>query len=85
MASVDLELLDGSSTFRDDLWSRQDSSGITSVLENGKVFALIEMQDPKQTKKFGEREELAKVRAEAGVDVASTTVISPIGKHYMPA
>ena len=35
-------------------------------------------------KTFGEREDVAKARAEAGVDVASTTVISPIGEHYMP-
>ena len=33
-----LEFLDGGSTFRDDLWSRKDSSGTTSVLANGKVF-----------------------------------------------
>ncbi len=47
-------------------------------------FALMEMQDPEQMKTFGEREDVAKARAEAGVDVASTTVISPIGEHYMP-
>ena len=50
-----------------------------------KVFALIEMQDPEQMKTFGEREDVAKTRAEAGVDVASTAMISPIGEHYMPA
>ena len=48
------------------------------------VFAVIEMEDPAQMKTFGEREDVAKIRAEAGVDVASTTVISPIGEHYMP-
>ena len=48
------------------------------------VFALIEMQDPEQMKTFGEREDIAKIRAEAGVDVATTAVISPIGEHYMP-
>ena len=53
--------------------------------DESKVFALIEMQDPEQLKTFGEREDVAKIRAEAGVDVASTTVISPIGEHYMPA
>ena len=53
--------------------------------DESKVFALIEMQDPEQMKTFGEREDIAKIHAEAGVDVASTTVISPIGEHYMPA
>ena len=52
--------------------------------DESKVFALMEMQDPEQMKTFGEREDVAKARAEAGVDVASTTVISPIGEHYMP-
>ena len=53
--------------------------------DESKVFALIEMQDPEQMKTFGEREDIAKARAEAGADIASTTVISPIGEHYMPA
>ena len=48
------------------------------------VFAVIEMEDPVQMKTFGEREDVAKIRAEAGVDVASTTVISPIAEDYLP-
>jgi hypothetical protein len=42
------------------------------------------MDDPAQMKTFGEREDVAKIRAEAGVDVASTRVISPIGEDYLP-
>ena len=53
--------------------------------DESKVFVLVEMQDPQQMKTFGEREDVAKARAEAGADVASTTVISPIGEHYMPS
>nr|MCS5600526.1 hypothetical protein [Rhodospirillales bacterium] len=34
--------------------------------DESKVFALIEMQDPEQMKTFGEREDVAKIRAEAG-------------------
>lgn len=34
----ELETLDSSSTFQNDLWSRTNSSGITSVLDNGNVF-----------------------------------------------
>jgi len=48
------------------------------------VFVLIEMQDPAQMKTFGEREDIAKMRADAGAIVESTEVISPIGKHYLP-
>ncbi len=49
-----------------------------------KVFVLVEMDDPEQLKSFGQREDVAKARAEGGEDVTSTTVISPIGEHYMP-
>ena len=47
--------------------------------DESKVFVLVEMEDPEQMKTFGEREDVAKARAEGGEDVASTTVISPIG------
>ena len=53
--------------------------------DESKVFVLVEMEDPEQMKTFGEREDIAKARAEAGADVASTTVISPIGEHYIPS
>ena len=52
--------------------------------DESEVFAVIEMEDPAQMKTFGEREDVAKIRAEAGVDVASTSVISPIGEDYLP-
>ena len=35
-------------------------------------------------KTFGEREDIAKLRTEAGADVSSTQIISPIGETYMP-
>ena len=53
--------------------------------DESKVFVVVDMEDPEQMQTFGEREDIAKARAEAGADVASTTVISPIGEHYMPA
>ena len=53
--------------------------------DESKVFVLVEMDDPEQMQTFGEREDVAKARAEGGEDVASTTVFSPIGEHYMPA
>ena len=52
--------------------------------DESEVFAVVEMEDPAQMKTFGEREDVAKIRAEAGVDVASTTVISPIAEDYLP-
>ena len=52
--------------------------------DESEVFAVVEMEDPAQMKTFGEREDVAKLRAEACVDVASTKVISPIGEDYLP-
>ncbi len=52
--------------------------------EEDKIFMVVEMQDPSQMKTFGERPDVAKARTEAGADVASTTVISPIGEDWMP-
>ena len=48
------------------------------------VYAVLEVQDPVQMKTFGEREDIARAREEAGADVSSTKIISPIGKDFMP-
>ena len=48
------------------------------------VYAVLEVQDPIQMKTFGEREDIARAREEAGADVSSTKIISTIGKDYMP-
>ena len=53
--------------------------------DESKVFVLVDMEDPEQMQTFGQREDVAKARAEGGEDVTSTTVISPIGEHYMPS
>ena len=47
------------------------------------VYTVIEVQDPIQMKTFGEREDIAKAREEAGADVASTKIISPFGKDFI--
>ena len=49
-----------------------------------KVFVVIEVKEPIQMKTFGERENVAKAREEAGADVASTKIISSIGKYLIP-
>ena len=52
--------------------------------DESKVFMVVSMQDASQMKTFGEREDVVKARSEAGADVASTTVISPIGEDWLP-
>ena len=47
------------------------------------VFVVMEMKDPSQIKTFGERPDIAKRREDAGADVSSTTMISPIGDHFV--
>lgn len=48
------------------------------------VYVVLEVQDQSQMKTFGEREDIAKARSDAGAIVASTEIISPIGADYMP-
>jgi len=72
-----------------DLTPEMEKAGVKIVWagtnpEESKVFIVVEMQNPEQMKTFGEREDVAKARAEAGADVASTSVISPIGEDYVP-
>ena len=50
--------------------------------EETKVFIILDMQDADQMKTFGEREDIAKAREDAGVDVSSTTLISMIDGVY---
>ena len=52
--------------------------------EESKIFMVVHMQDASQIKTFGERPDIIKARTEAGADVASTTVISPIGEDWLP-
>ena len=47
------------------------------------VYVLAEMTDPSFMKTFGERPDIVKVREDAGADVASTTVISPINDYFL--
>ena len=74
---------------QDGLASEMEKVGIRLIWagtnpDESEVFAVVEMEDPAQMKTFGEREDVVKLRAEAGVDVASTKVISPIGEDYLP-
>lgn len=50
--------------------------------EETKVFIILDTQDADQMKTFGEREDIAKAREDAGVDVSSTTLISMIDGVY---
>ena len=47
------------------------------------IFVMMDVPDPEFMKTFGERPDVAKRREEAGADVSSTTVISPIGGYWL--
>ena len=47
------------------------------------IFVMMDVPDPEFMKTFGERPDVAKRREEAGADVSSTTVISPIGDYLL--
>ena len=53
--------------------------------DESQIFMVVHMQDASQMKTFGERPDVVKARTEAGADVASTTVISPIGEDWIPS
>jgi hypothetical protein len=44
---------------------------------------LAEMKDPSYMKSFGERPDIVAIREEGGADVASTTVVSPMGDYFV--
>ncbi len=45
-----------------------------------KIFALMEVDDPQAAMAFGKREDIEKIRAEGGVDVESSEIISVISE-----
>ena len=47
------------------------------------IFVMMDVPDPEFMKTFCERPDVAKRREEAGADVSSTTVISPIGDYWL--
>ena len=52
--------------------------------EENKIFMIVHMIYASKIKTFGELPDIFKARTEAGADVASTTVISPIGEDWLP-
>ena len=47
------------------------------------VYVMMDVPNPKFVQTFGLREDVKKAREEAGVDVASTTVITPIKEYWL--
>ena len=47
------------------------------------VYVMMDVPDPAFMKTFGERPDVAKRREEAGADVSTTTIITPIGDYWL--
>ena len=47
------------------------------------IYVMMDVPDPEFMKTFGLRPDVVKAREEAGADVASTTVITPIGDYWL--
>lgn len=47
------------------------------------VYVMMEVPDPEFMQTFGLRPDVVKAREAAGADVASTTVITPIGHYWL--
>lgn len=52
--------------------------------EEKHVYAVLEVSDPEAAMAFGKREDVAALRAEAGVLVETGTNLSAISKSFMP-
>ena len=66
-----------------------DEAGISIVWagcdpEEKYNYAVIEVSDPETAMAFGKREDVAAIRAEAGVLVETTTSLSAIAKSFIP-
>ena len=47
------------------------------------VYVMMDVPNPDFMQTFGLREDVKKAREEAGADVSSTTVITPIGDYWL--
>ena len=47
------------------------------------IFVMMDVPDPEFMQTFGLRPDVKKAREEAGADVSSTTVITPIGDYWL--
>ena len=47
------------------------------------VYVMMDVPNPEFMQTFGLREDVKKAREEAGADVASTTVITPIKEYWL--
>ena len=47
------------------------------------IYMMVDVPDPEFMQTFGLREDIKKAREEAGADVASTKVITPIKEYWL--
>ena len=47
------------------------------------VYVMMDVPNPEFMQTFGLREDVKKAREEAGADVSSTTVITPVGDYWL--
>ena len=47
------------------------------------IYVMMDVPDPEFMQTFGLRPDVKKAREEAGADVSSTTVITPIGDYWL--
>ena len=47
------------------------------------VYVMMDVPNPEFMQTFGLREDVKKAREEAGADVSSTTIITPIGDYWL--
>ncbi len=88
---VTVKISKGFKAWSDMAKSMQDEAGLQGAKivwaaanpDETSVYVMMDVPDPEFMQTFGLRPDVVKAREEAGADVASTTVITPIGDYWL--
>jgi hypothetical protein len=88
---VTVKISKGFKTWTDMAKSLEDEAGAEGAKiiwaaaspDETSVYMMIDVPNPEFMQTFGLREDVKKAREEAGADVSTTTIISPIGEYWL--
>tara|TARA_A100001037_G_scaffold114520_1_gene104313 strand:- start:180 stop:464 length:285 start_codon:yes stop_codon:yes gene_type:complete len=88
---ITVKISKGFKTWTDMARSLEDEAGANGAKiiwagtnpDESSVFVMMDVPDPEFMQTFGLRPDIKKAREDAGADVSSTTVITPIGDYWL--
>ena len=84
-----ISLVSGNSPERTDHPAQYPEELIERIIKAGtnpdetSIYVMMDVPDPEFMQTFGLRPDVKKAREDAGADVSSTTVITPIGDYWL--